>query len=233
MARRHRRRLYLRKRPHRRARHCALRAEARERSSRRLHRLGHALRLPGIREGRCRGALGGRNPRCALRQDHPHPGALVRRARARRRRRRDDYLEPQPRAVERREVQGQLRRRRQPRHHRSNRKRSAAARTEGRYSGQDRRSRLRAHLHRGARELRRPRGDQALRLPLPHRHDVRRRQGLHRRHLHARWHPVRRVPQRTQSSIPRHQPRAHPAAHRGDAEGGRRKQVRRRTHHRR
>ncbi len=161
---------------------------------RRLHRLGHALRLRGLRKSCRRGARRRRHPRAALEQDHAHPGALLRGARAQGRRRRHDHLQPQPRAVERREIQGQLRRRGQPRHHHLHRERTAAARRQSCNPRPHRRGRLRPDLHRRARELRRSACDQALRLPLPHRHDVRRREGLHRWHLHARGHSVRRVP---------------------------------------
>ena len=52
---------------------------------------------------------------------HAHPGAELRRARARRRRRHHDHLFAQSGAVERRQVQGLVRRLRQALHHRRNR----------------------------------------------------------------------------------------------------------------
>ena len=124
-----------------------------------LHRLRHALRIEGLCARLRRGGRGHRHSRRARQRHHAHAGAELWRARARRRRRHHDHLVAQSRAVERREVQGLVRRLGQAVDHRGDRDLSRQARAAGAARPRRLPRSISCHLSRGHRELRRSRSD--------------------------------------------------------------------------
>ena len=151
---------------------------------------------------------------------HAHPGAQLRRARAQGRRRHHDHLLAQSGAVERRQVQGLVRRLRQALHDRRDRVLSRPARAARRAACPDRGGRFPATVPQGHRELRQPRRAREIRHEVRHRLDVRRGPHLYLRHLHPPRRGSRADSRQSRSALSRHQSRAHRAAHPRAGRGG-------------